>query len=389
MELYLSFALVMLVCLAFSKIMEKLSLPALLGYMAAGFLLGPAVLNVLSADFLSLSGFLRKFALIVILSRAGLKMDFQKIKENGASALMLCFVPACFEIAGYMCLGLLLHLDLLNAALLGCVMSAVSPAVIVPRMISIDSKGYGRKQGVCQMILAGASMDDIFVITVFSVLLSAAQKGAFSWSFLYEFPLSVLSGIAAGILLGKAVRWTGRRFSLLPVQILIALCALSFVFVWIEDSLSLPFSSLLAVLVMHYMQRGSKNSEQVVSSYENIWKWAEMLLFSLIGTMVSIEYMSSSFGVIVLVMFAALLFRMTGVFVSLLPSKMDWKTKLFCMIAYLPKATVQAGIGSLPLAAGLASGELILSFAAASIVITAPLGAFLIDRLYPVLLSQD
>lgn len=381
--MYLSLGLLFLSCLAAGLLCKRIGLPALIGYLLCGFLLGPSLLNVLDPAFLDLSAFLRKGALIIILCRAGFGLDLEKLKQNGLSASLMCFVPALFEIAGYVVLAGFLQLSWLDALLLGCVMGAVSPAVIVPRMLHLVHHPKFKDTGVSQVILAGASMDDIVVVTLFSIFLTLAKNGTFSWLALWQIPAAVLMGLVVGFGCG----WVLCRFCTLlkldaTFQTLLIL-AMAFIFIWIEDTFGtiIPFASLLAVVCMALCFRRSPVHTSLQHQFSTLWGGGEMILFCLVGTLVDLSVFNAHWLVILAAMAIALLFRAAGVWISLVPSSFSFKEKLFCIIAYLPKATVQAAIGSIPLSAGLPGGALILAFAIASIILTAPIGAILMDTL--------
>lgn len=386
-----SFGLLCLGCLFTRLICERLSLPPLFGYILTGIALGPFALNVLDTQLLDLSAFIRKLALILILCRAGLGMNLNQLKKNGVSAVLMCFVPAVFEIIGYLCVGPMLGLDVSNSLVLGCVMGAVSPAVVVPRMLKIEQLRYGTEHGIPQTIMAGASMDDIFVITLFSAFLIMARTGGFSWGTLLDIPVSIVLGIAAGWIAGKILYYIISRLHLSSVLQVILILAVSALLCALEDALEgkIAFASLLGVVVMTLMLQKIENKAETVRTFSSVWTWAEMMLFAFVGTLVNPSYLESHFVWIVLAMAAALAFRCIGVWAALLPSHETVQEKEFTMLAYMPKATVQAAIGGLPLAAGLPSGQLILAFAAASILITAPVGAWLIDHFYPRLLQHS
>lgn len=386
----LSIGLILLCCLFSRLITSRLRLPALIGYLLAGMILGPACLNLLDPGFLELSSLLRRIALIIILCRAGLGMSLPTLREHGTSAVLLCFLPALFEIGGYLLLAGLLHLDLLQAAILGCVMAAVSPAVIVPRMLKIIERNSAGS-AAAQCVMAGASMDDVFVITIFSTLMNLSTKGAFSWLSLLSVPVSIVTGAAIGVLAGWIARWMLERTAASPAVSIAALLAVSLLLVRAEDALkdTVPFASLVAVVVLCVFLQKAKAAPQISAGLNRLWIVGEMFLFALVGVFINVSSLESQIAWIVPVMMAALLFRGLGVWVSLLPSGFNHPEKLFVMISYLPKATVQAAIGALPLSAGMAGGQLIFNFACLAILITAPAGAWLIDFLAPRLLRSS
>ena len=375
----LSLALIFLCGLALGGVFRALRLPQLLGMLLTGILLGPCVLNLLDDSILTMSADLRQIALIIILTRAGLNLDLEDLKKVGRPAALLCFVPATFEIVGMLLLApRLLGISLLEAAIMGTVVAAVSPAVVVPGMLKLMEEGYGTKKSIPQMIMAGASVDDVFVIVLFTSFTSLAGGGKISaWDFV-RIPTSIVLGLAGGILCGIVLAVFFRKVHMRDSVKVIIILSLSFLLVTLEHSLTgiVGFSGLLAVMSMGAaLQKGRKEAAVRLSTkYSKLWVAAELLLFVLVGAAVDI------LGVLV--------FRMLGVLVCLLGTDLNKKEKLFGMFAYMPKATVQAAIGSVPLAMGLACGNMVLTVAVLAILITAPVGAFLIDSTYKKLLSR-
>lgn len=385
----MSFALILLSGLLFSWTARKVHLPGLAGMIAAGLLIGPCLLNLLDADTLAISASLRKMALTIIILKAGLSLNLSDLKKAGLSAVFLTFVPATFEIAGYTLFGMLLfHLPWQQSALMGTVMSAVSPAVVVPGMTKMIDEKVGTDRGIPQMILAGASMDDIYVLVLFSCLMTLNTSSGFSALTLAGIPVSILTGIGAGLLFGAAVNLLFRKVKLSSMIRFITVLGISFFLMGAEDLLKpyFAFSGLLAVMAMG-MTIKAKGSEKTAASLQKAcseaWKPAEIILFVLVGAAVQFQSVDNTGWMAVLLIFLCLLVRMLGTWTALLPSRIPFKEKLFIMGSYIPKATVQAAIGSLPAAAGISSGDLILSVAVLSILITAPLGAFWIEA------SQD
>lgn len=388
MSILTSFAILFLCSILLRQICQKLSLPPLMGYLLIGIGMGPYVLNLICPQILDWSPDIRQFALVVILTRAGLGLDISALKKNGRSAMLLCFVPACFEILSYCIFGRLLGLDLVNSALLGSVIAAVSPAVVVPRMLKLVNEGYGVKKGIPQMIMAGSSVDDVFVITLFTAFLAMCQGSGFSFDVLWKVPMSIVLGILIGAIVGNMmVKWV-RKFDL---SNLLLMMSISFLFVWFEKLEMIPYSGLLSIMTMMavYAHKNGVVSKEFSSAYNNLWFVAEMLLFILVGAAVDLEYAKASFFSALLVLILGLIFRMIGTWICVLKTKLNTKERLFCMISYCPKATVQAGIGAVALGAGLASGSIILTVAVLSIVLTAPIGAFVIDHVYKKLLVKD
>lgn len=391
---------VFLIGLLFAGIFEKMKLPRIVGMLAAGMLCGPYVLNLLDGSLLSVSADLRKIALVVILLKAGLSLNLSDLRQVGRPAVMLSFVPACAEIAGYMLLApMLFGIELNEALLMGSVLAAVSPAVVVPRMVHLMETGYGTKKSIPQMILAGASCDDIFVIVLFSAFLSMNKGGSFEVMQLLDIPVSIVLGLLMGAIVGYGL-W--KYFETMyekgkPIRSsmkVIIILGISFLLIGVENALEgiVAVSGLLGVTAMAVMLKRKSDptvSTRLSQKFGKIWLCAEVVLFVLVGAAVDIRYMASAGIMAVILIFGALVFRTIGVWICLLKTELNTKERVFCVMAYLPKATVQAAIGSVPLANGLACGDLILSVAVMAIVITAPIGAFLIDHFHPLLLQKQ
>ena len=395
-----SLGIVFLIGLLFAGIFEKMKLPRIVGMLAAGKLCGPYVLNLLEGSLLSVSADLRKIALVVILLKAGLSLNLSDLRQVGRPAVLLSFVPACAEIVGYMLLApMLFGIELNEALLMGSVLAAVSPAVVVPRMVHLMETGYGTKKSIPQMILAGASCDDIFVIVLFSAFLSMNKGGSFEVMQLLDIPVSIVLGLLMGALVGYGL-W--KYFETMyekgkPIRSsmkVIIILGISFLLIGVENALEgiVAVSGLLGVTAMAVMLKRKSDpavSTRLSQKFGKIWLCAEVLLFVLVGAAVDIRYMASAGIMAVILIFGALVFRTIGVWLCLLKTELNTKERVFCVMAYLPKATVQAAIGSVPLANGLACGDLILSVAVMAIVITAPIGAFLIDHFHPLLLQKQ
>lgn len=388
-----SLAFILLSGIIIQLLCKKLNIPSLIGFILVGILLGPAVLNVLDPTLLNISADIRQIVLIIILTRAGLSLDLKDLKKVGRPAILLSFVPASFEILGVMIFApLLLGISLMDAAILGAVLGAVSPAVVVPRMITLIHDKFGTKKGIPQLVLAGSSVDDIYALILFSSFLSLSQSGEFNLINLLSLPLSILSGVLIGFLSGYLLSKFFEKIHLKPLIQVLILLSLSFVLVSIEDSFAnLPFSGILAVMslaIMLYRQI-PEQAEKISQLYNTLWIPGEIFLFILVGASVNIQYAFSAGFLPILVILFALGIRMIGTWLSLIGTDLDSKEKTFTLIAYLPKATVQAAIGGVPLAMGLPAGELILTMSVLAILITAPLGAFGIDFSYRKLLTDD
>ena len=371
---------------------RKLRLPALLGMILVGVLAGPAVLDLIDGSILGISSQLRKIALIIILSRAGLTLNLEDLKKNGRPAVLMCFVPAAFEITGMILLApVLLPVTRLEAAVMGSVVAAVSPAVIVPKMIKLMEEGYGVRKGIPQIILAGASVDDVFVIVLFSAFTSLAQGKEISVISFVNIPVSILLGAVIGMVLGYALASYFQRVGVRDAVKLLVFLSVSFLLTAAEGSLhtGITFSGLIAVMFMGIgLQRKKMDSAKMLSGkFNQMWVFAEVILFTLVGASVDISYVSSAGLAAVILIFAVLVFRMLGVCLCMAGTKLNWKERIFCMLAYMPKATVQAAIGGLPMAMGLPCGKIVLTVAVLAIFITVPLGAFLIDATYQKLLE--
>lgn len=382
-----SLALVFLGGLLAGEVFRRLRLPPLLGMLLVGIAFGPYALGLLDDSLLAISADLRKVALIIILTRAGLSLDIGDLRKVGRSAVLLCFVPATFELVGTVILApRLLGVSVLEAAIIGSVIAAVSPAVVVPRMLRLMDEGYGAKQGIPQMILAGASVDDVYVIVLFSSFTSLAAGGTLSPLDFVRIPTSLVLGIAAGVLCGLALAWWFSHVHMRDSIKVVIFLALSFVLVTIEDHCTgiIGFSGLLAVMSMGIMlgQRIPVVSKRLSAKYDRLWVGAELLLFVLVGAMVNVAYAAYAGVAAILLILGAMVFRMAGVFASVVGTKLNGKERAFCMLAYTPKATVQAAIGGVPLAMGLACGETVLTVAVLAILITAPFGAIAIDCTY-------
>lgn len=385
-----SLALIFLAGLAMAALCSLLRLPRIIGMLFTGILLGPYVLGLLDPSILAISADLRQMALIIILIKAGLSLDLGDLRRVGRPAVLMSFLPASFEILAYILFApMLLGITRLEAAVMGAVLGAVSPAVVVPRMVHLMEEGRGTREGVPQLILAGGSCDDVFVIVLFSAFTGMAQGGSVNLAEFVGIPVS----ICTGILLGLAVGWLLCRFfdlawnRGLPVRgsmkVLIVL-GISFLLVAAEDWLEgiLPLSGLLAVMAMACALRlwgVSSVTDRLSEKFGKLWIAAEVLLFVLVGAAVDIRYTLQAGAAAVVMILLALCVRAVGVLLALAGTRLDWKERLFCVIAYLPKATVQAAIGSVPLAMGLPCGALVLSVAVLAILITAPLGAIGID----------
>lgn len=387
-----SIALLFLTCMLLAALLQRLHLPPLLGMLLAGILLGPSVLNLLDDGLLAISGSLRKIALLIILARAGLTLRRSDLKKVGRPALLMCFVPALCELAAVTLLGpYFLDISRLEAAILGSVLAAVSPAVVVPQMLRLMEEGWGTGRCVPQLILAGASMDDIVVIVLFTAFTGLAQGSSVSGWQLAAVPVSVVTGLAGGLLAGLVLTLLLRRWKPEGLRLCLVFLSVAFLLAALEDWGVVPFSGLLAVMAAANLlqQRQPEAGDALQRQLSQLWVPAQMLLFALVGAAVDLHYAGQMGAGMLALLCLALLCRMLGVALCLLRTPLRPKERLFCMIAYLPKATVQAAIGGVPLAMGLACGQLVLTGAVAAILLTAPLGAIGMACTYRHLLTQD
>ena len=394
----LSLALIFLCGMLLGKIFSLLKLPSLLGLIIIGIILGPYCLNLLDDSILSISADLRELALIIILTRAGLNLDIEDLKKVGRPAVLMCFVPASFEIIGMILIApKFFNITLLDAALMGSVVAAVSPAVLVPKMLKLIDEKYGTNKSIPQMLMAGASVDDIFVIVLFASFTSLVKGGNISALDFIKIPTAIIFGLLIGVLIAFILSKFFTRFHIRDSAKVVIILSISFILVTIENSASkflngiIGFSGLLAVMSMGaYLKKSKEESSKRLSlKYSKLWVAAEIILFVLVGAAVNINYALKTGFIGVILILSVLVFRMLGVLISLIKTKLNKKERIFSMMAYCPKATVQAAIGSIPLAFGFASGEIILTVAVLAILITAPLGAFAIEFFYKRLLEHE
>ncbi|MFQ6984816.1 MAG: cation:proton antiporter [Enterococcus faecium] len=389
----LSIALILIVGFIFSSIFSRLRLPGLLGLILTGIILGPYGLDLLDPKILSISADIRQIALIVILFRAGLTMNISDLKKNGRPAILMTFLPATFEIITVTILApLLFGISTLEAAILGAVLGAVSPAVVVPRMIFLIENGYGKAKGIPQMILAGASVDDVFVIVLFTSFLGMFQGNGFNFFSLLSVPVAILFGILLGILMGYLMVKLFKYLHIRDTVKVLVILSICFLMVSLEESLKgiFPISGLLGVMALGgiILKLYPLLAKRINTKFSKVWLGSEVFLFVLVGSVTDITALSEAGFAVVLLIVISLIFRMLAVFLSVSGTNLTVKEKLFTAGAYTPKATVQAAIGSLPLAMGVPAGSLILSVAVLAIILTAPLGATFIDLSYKKLLEK-
>lgn len=388
-----SIALILLLGLLFGSLFSKMKLPSLLGMILVGIVLSPYALNLIDDSILDISAQLRQIALVIILTRAGLSLNLSDLKKVGRPAVLMCFVPACAEILGTVILApFLLGVTTLEAALIGSVIAAVSPAVVVPRMIRLMEKGYGTKNGIPQLILAGASVDDVFVIVIFTALTTLASTGNASAVSFLQIPVSIVLGIILGSIVGILLVQFFMKFHMRDSVKILIILSFSFLLLDLQERMEniIPVSGLLAIMSLGMVIKQKYNvlAIRLSSKYNKLWVAAEVFLFVLVGATVDLKYAVAAGFTAILLVIGALGFRMLGVALSLIKTKLSTKERVFCMVAYTPKATVQAAIGAIPLTMGLPCGQMVLTVAVLAILITAPFGAICIDNLYKKLLEK-
>lgn len=388
-----SLALIFLFGLLLGSIFKKLKLPAILGMLVTGIILSPYALNLLDSSILSVSGDLRQLALVIILTRAGLKMDINALKKVGRPAILMSFLPALCEILGVVLLApVFFNVSVIEALIMGTVIAAVSPAIVVPRMINLAEKNYGTAKSIPQLIMAGSSIDDIFVIVLFTSFTKIAEGAEISANVFFQIPVSIILGVIVGITLGILLTAFFKYYHMRDSIKVIIILSISFLLITLENSLKevIQISALLAIMSMSatLLKTYDVLAERLSDKFSKLWVGAEIILFVLVGANVDFKYALSSGILVLMLVIFALLFRATGVIICLIKTNLNFKERTFCVFAYLPKATVQAAIGAIPLSMGLPCGKIVLTVAVAAILITAPLGALLIDNTYEKLLLK-
>ena len=389
-----SIAIILLLGLLFGWLFSKIKLPSLLGMIIVGIILSPHCLNMVDESIIMISGDLRQIALVIILTRAGLSLNLSDLKKVGRPAILMCFMPACVEMIGTIIFApILLGVTYLEAAIIGSVIAAVSPAVVVPRMIKLMEEGYGKEKSIPQLILAGASVDDVFVIVVFTALTTLASTGKMSASSFIQIPVSIILGVMLGCVVGIILVWFFKKWHMRDSVKVLIIISISFLLLEVQSRLEgvVPVSGLLAIMSMGIIinQKYDVLAKRLSVKYNKMWLGAEVFLFVLVGIAVDIKYALKAGIIVIGLVVLALVFRMIGVGLSLVKTDLTKKERLFCAIAYTPKATVQAAIGTIPLAMGLACGEMVLTVAVVAILITAPFGALCVDSLYKKLLEKS
>ncbi len=390
----LSFGIILLGGFIIGYLLNKIKIPGLVGMLLFGLFIGPYCLNLIDKSILNISSELRQIALVIILTRSGLNLDFKSLKKIGRPAILMCFIPATLEILGVAVASVfLLHLSIFESILLGSVLAAVSPAVVSPRMIELIEKGYGEEHNVPKLILAGSSVDDIYVVVLFYAFLGLVENNALDVKGICMIPVSILLGILLGILIGWVLSIVFKKLKTTLLTNVILTLSISFLCVGFENYLKqwVSISSLLSIMVMSMILlfKNEEQAKELSKGYNTLWKVFEILLFVLVGASINFTYALENGFIALAVLLIGLSFRCIGVFLSLLCTPLTWKERVFTMLAYLPKATVQASIGGIALSLGLSCGEIVLTVSVLSILITAPLGAVLIDNLKDKLLEKS
>ncbi len=379
-----SIALIIILGLLSKVIFSKIKLPYIIGMLFIGILLGPYAFNILDPNINLISGDLREIALIIILMKAGLSLDINDLKKVGRPAILLCFMPASFEIIGYLLIApKLMNIPLLEAGIIGSVMAAVSPAVVVPAMTKFIDEKRGTDKAIPQMMLAGSSADDVYCIVIFTALVALAQGGEVHASALLNVPISMISGIILGGVSGEILVRFFKKYHMRDTVKVLILLSISFLFITLEKTLkgTLSLSGLLAIISLGLIIKAHYPilSNRLAPRFSKLWVGAEILLFVLVGALVNVEYATHGGFSMIIMIFIGLIFRTIGTFIATSKTGLTLKEQVFCLFSELPKATVQAAMGGVPLALGLACGNIVLTFAVLGIIITAPLGSFLIS----------
>jgi NhaP-type Na+/H+ or K+/H+ antiporter len=379
-----SLALIILFGLLSRSVFKKIHLPYIIGMLFVGIILGPFGFNILSSSLTNISGDIREIALIIILMKAGLSLDFQDLKKVGRPAIMLCFVPASCEIIAYLIFAPhLMHISVIDAGIIGAIMGAVSPAVVVPAMTRLIEEKKGTNKAIPQMMLAGSSADDVYCVVIFTALAGLAKGGDIHATSFLRVPASMLTGILLGVVSGILLVQFFRQFHMRDTVKVLLLLSVAFLFISLENSIGeiVPISGLLAIVSLGLVIKAKHPilATRLTPKFGKLWVGAEIFLFVLVGALVNITYISQAGINVIIMLFIGLFFRTFGTFISTTKTGLTSKEQVFCLVSELPKATVQAAMGGVPLAMGLGVGEMALTFAVIGIVITAPLGSFLIS----------
>lgn len=387
-------AVIFLLGIVFAKVFEKMGLAPIIGMLMAGIIISPHQLNIVSDTIINLSADLRQIALVVILTRAGLSLNFDKLKKVGRPAILLSFVPASIEMLAIIFFSQnFFNIDTIDAGIMAAVLAAVSPAIVVPRMIKLINEGYGGDKNIPEMILAGASVDDVFVIVFFSSFLALKTGGKLSAMSFLNIPISIITGIFLGIIIGKIFVFVFEKININEIYKTMIFVSLSFLMLKLQSLIEpyIAMSALIAIMSAGIVinRIDSKMAKELLGTYNRLWKVFELFLFVLVGISVDLAYIKEAGLLAVLLIIIGLIFRMIGVNISLIGTNLDKNERVFTSFAYLPKATVQAAIGPVALSMGLNSGNLILSVSVIAILLTAPLGAILTDKTYKKLLKKS
>lgn len=390
----LSLGLVLTLGFITGFLFEKIKIPKIVGMIIIGILIGPSFLNLINPNLINISSYLRQIALMIIITRSGLSLDFYNLKKIGRPAILMCFIPATFEIIGVLIFGpIILGISLFESLLLGSVLAAVSPAIVVPRMINLLNKGYGNNKNIPELVMAGASLDDIYVIVIFYASLSLLNNSTITTYAILQIPISIILGISIGIILGLILYYLFKSKYLNTIIKTFILFSVSLLFMGFEELIKnyISISSLIGIMAtgMVLLFKNKNDAKEIEKNYNNLWFFFEILLFVLVGISVDINYALSEGFKPVLLLLISLIFRTLGVLLSISFTKFNLKEKIFIIVSYIPKATVQASIGGIALGLGLDVGPLVLTIAVLSILITAPIGAALIDFSYKKLLSYQ
>ncbi len=390
----LSLGLVLTLGFITGFLFEKIKIPKIVGMIIIGILIGPSFLNLINPNLINISSYLRQIALMIIITRSGLSLDFNNLKKIGRPAILMCFIPATFEIIGVLIFGpIILGISLFESLLLGSVLAAVSPAIVVPRMINLLNKGYGNNKNIPELVMAGASLDDIYVIVIFYASLSLLNNSTITTYAILQIPISIILGISIGIILGLILYYLFKSKYLNTIIKTFILFSVSLLFMGFEELIKnyISISSLIGIMAtgMVLLFKNKNDAKEIEKNYNNLWFFFEILLFVLVGISVDINYALSEGFKPVLLLLISLIFRTLGVLLSISFTKFNLKEKIFIIVSYIPKATVQASIGGIALGLGLDVGPLVLTIAVLSILITAPIGAALIDFSYKKLLSYQ
>lgn len=388
-----SIGLILILGFIIGWLLSKIKIPGLVGMIIVGLLIGPYCLGLIDEKILSISTELRQVALVIILTRSGLNLDIDSLKKIGRPAILMSFIPATLEIIGTTLISqLLLEITIFESILLGTVLAAVSPAVVSPRMIKLIEERFGEKHQVPKLILAGSSVDDIYVIVLFYTFLGLVGNNTFDFVSITMIPVTIILGVLLGIIVGLILSYILKKTNFKTAINILIIISSSFLMIGLENMLKdyISISSLLGIMVIGIILlfRNKEQAKQLSDGYNNLWIFFEIILFVLVGATVDFSYAINNGLIAILILMIGLLFRTLGVLLCLIKTKLTFKERLFTILAYIPKATVQASIGGIALSLGLSCGSIILTVSVISILITAPIGAILIDNLSSKLLDR-